>query len=287
MFLACSQVGANRGVPDLVGDPSVFLGAWLGRSTSRRERERSRSASGTYRSGTYKSLGPTMGGGSKKGCGGRAYGMTRRPRTIEYWTGRLPHWEVEGGRYFITLHLAGAIPAEGRKRLRAMAKEFREISEHDSPDWLRSQRAIFAEMERWLDRVGPNAFLGQSDIAEMVLESIEHRCERGDWEMLEYVVMPTHLHLFCEIGSQGLKATMEDFKRWTGHRAAQLLSVDGDRFWQREWFDHWSLSDDEDERIVRYARNNPVTAQLVDRYCAWPFGSWSRSPLPDGNSGAR
>jgi len=126
----------------------------------------------------------------------------------------------------------------------------------------------------------------------MVADAIEHRRQRGDWLVHEYVIMPTHVHLFCEIGSRGMKAVMEDFKRWTGHRAAELLQVgparqagpDFDirsrpaggtyRFWQREWFDHWSRSDEEDERIMLYIRNNPVKAGLVRDYHDWPYGSW-------------
>jgi hypothetical protein len=57
-----------------------------------------------------------------------------------------------------------------------------------------------------------------------------------------------------------------------------LLSIDRGRFWQREWFDHWSRSDDEDERTVVYIRNNPVKAGLVKSYQDWPYASWSRSP---------
>ena len=49
--------------------------------------------------------------------------MTRRPKTTGFWVGRLPHWEVEDGRYFITVHLAGAIPAEGCRRLRILAEQ--------------------------------------------------------------------------------------------------------------------------------------------------------------------
>jgi hypothetical protein len=83
--------------------------------------------------------------------------------------------------------------------------------------------------------------------------------------------MPTHLHLFCEIGAKGLKATFEDFKRWTGHRAAQLLNVEAEAFWQREWFDHWSRSDEGDDRIVRYIQNNPEKGGLVEAPAFWPY----------------
>ena len=118
----------------------------------------------------------------------------------------------------------------------------------------------------------------------MVVEAIAFR-EGRDWQMLEFVVMPSHVHLFFEVTGNSnlstdesrLKAVIEQFKRWTGHEAAKLLSLDGTRFWQDEWFDHWSRSDEEDEKICAYIRRNPEKAQLVQSHLAWPYGSWSTS----------
>ena len=132
---------------------------------------------------------------------------------------------------------------------------------------------IFREIEKWLDRAEWVTHLQNSTVAEMVVEAIEHRQQIGAWKVFEYTVMPTHIHLFCEMGPKGLKKTLEDFKRWTGHRAAKLIAIDGERFWQREWFDHWSRSDAEDDRIVRYIRNNPVKAGLVIDSAEWRFTS--------------
>jgi REP element-mobilizing transposase RayT len=207
--------------------------------------------------------------------------VIRKPKTTAFWVERLPHWKVEDGRYFITIHLAGAIPTEGCVRIKSLADEVRKITDRDSPEWLSLQRAIYREMEEWLDRAEWNAKLRNHDVAAMVVEAIEHREKRGDWRLYEYVVMPTHLHLFCEIGSRGMKSTLEDFKRWTGHQAGKILGVRGERFWQREWFDHWSRSDEQDERIAQYIRENPVKAQLVAMYSDWPYGSWRR-PRPPG-----
>lgn len=195
----------------------------------------------------------------------------RKPETIAFWIGRLPHWEVEGGRYFITIHLAGAIPAAGRREIRAIAAELGGAAQRDSPKWLAVHRRIFAEMERWLDRSKVVDHLGREEVAKMVIEAVEYRHHRGDWNVFECVVMPTHLHLFCEFGRHGMKSTLEDFKRWTGHKAARLIGSDAARFWQREWFDHWSRSDEEDDRIVRYMRQNPEKACLVDRFADWPY----------------
>lgn len=202
--------------------------------------------------------------------------MIRRPKTIGFWVGRLPHWEVEEGRYFVTVHLAGTIPAEGRARLRRLAEQLRKVPGGLDAARLPLQRRIFSEMELWLDRSQWNPHLRRPDIGAMVADAIDHRHERGDWRSLAYVVMPTHVHLFCEAGSAGLKHALEDFKRWTGQQATKLLDPGGPRFWQREWFDHWSRSDEEDQRIVAYIRNNPVKAGLVQEPSHWPHASWNR-----------
>ncbi len=202
--------------------------------------------------------------------------MTRKPQTTAFWVGRLPHWEVEDGKYFITIHLAGAIPTAGTERLRAIARQLRETGDQHSPNWLRNERMTFREIEKWLDRAEWAVQLRNPDVADMVVEAIDHRQTIGDWDVFEYTIMPTHIHLFCEIGRKGLKTTLEDFKRWTGHQAAKIIAIESERFWQREWFDHWSRSDLEDERIMQYIRNNPVKAGLVTDPVEWRYSSASR-----------
>jgi putative transposase len=208
--------------------------------------------------------------------------MTRKPETIAFWRGRLPHWEVEDGRYFVTIHVAGAIPRRGQDRIHAIAAELAKLKVHQDALRLRIQRRIFAEMEAWLDRATRVDYLRNPNIAQMIIEAIAHRQQR-EWNMYEFVVMPSHVHLFFEVsgskslsrvGNERLKSMLEQFKRWTGHEAGKLLSLDGNRFWQDEWFDHWSRSDEEDEKIVTYIRCNPEKAGLVENYLDWPFGSW-------------
>jgi len=68
-----------------------------------------------------------------------------------------------------------------------------------------------------------------------------------------------------------LDATLIAFKRWTATQAGRALGIPGSSLWQREWFDHWSRSVAEDERIVRYIRANPVKAGLVADWRDWPW----------------
>ena len=119
----------------------------------------------------------------------------------------------------------------------------------DGSKRLAVQRRVFAEMESWLDRVAAVAHLQDPKLAQSVMDAIAFR-EGRDWRMFEYVVMPSHLHLFFELLHGDLKAVMEQFKRWTGHQAGKLLALDGSRVWQDEWFDHWSRSDEEDAKII-------------------------------------
>ena len=78
--------------------------------------------------------------------------MSRKPATVAFWCGKLPHWEVEDGRYFVTIHLAGAVRPVGRQRIRTLAEEYRRAALSNSSDALNLNRKIFAEMEKWLDR---------------------------------------------------------------------------------------------------------------------------------------
>lgn len=200
--------------------------------------------------------------------------MTRKPETIAFWIGRLPHWEVVDGRYFVTIHLSGAIPAQGKRRILAAMAELRTAENDLAGQRLRIQRHIFQEMEVWLDGATRSTELAIPSIANMVIEAIDHRSRQGDWNVFEYVIMPTHVHLFFELHGGRLKPALEGFKDWTGHRASKLIEFGRERFWQREWFDHWSRSDEEDERISAYIRRNPVKARLVADYSHWPYGSW-------------
>lgn len=69
-----------------------------------------------------------------------------------------------------------------------------------------------------------------------------------------------------------LKESLEDFERWTGHQAAKLVELPGGRFWQDEWFDHWSRSDEQDDQIDAYVFDNPRKAGLVQRSEDWKYG---------------
>ena len=200
-----------------------------------------------------------------------------KPTTIGFWQGRLPHWEVEDGRYFVTVRLRGAIPKVGRDRIREKSDELRNVDRHNEEEVLKIQRSIFKEMEHWLHRSERVKYLENEKVAQMIIEAVEHRQQECIWNMFEYVVMPNHLHLFFETGDGHIKKVMEDFKHWTAIQANRLLEREG-RLWQTEWFDHWSRSDAESEKIVRYIQQNPQAAGLIQEGEVWPYVGHGRRP---------
>ena len=197
----------------------------------------------------------------------------RRPETVDSWRDRLPHWQVEQGRYFVTMNLHGAIPPSAVNRVLQTAREFDRVhtNETTADRFLRINREIFRQFERWLERRPDATHFRDDDLAGMVLEAIEHRSRRRVWQVFDAVVMPNHVHWFFELHPErSLKRELHEFRRWTGHRASKIRpDIDATRFWQRDWFDHWSRSAAEDEKICRYIRRNPLRAGLatvVDDY---------------------
>jgi REP element-mobilizing transposase RayT len=203
--------------------------------------------------------------------------------TISFWWGHLPHWEIIGGRYLITIHLAGAIPPSGQERIKSQVERLRTaVASGQSGHWQRLR--LFAAMERWLDRAPQVRHLGAASVADAVCQAIEHRVAQGHWELFEYVVLPSHIHLFMRLSRARLKDSMEQFKTWTGGQAIRLLQGETvSPFWQKEWFDHWSRSLPEDDSIASYIRANPVKAGLVQDWRDWPWSSWYRRGSRSGN----
>ncbi len=228
--------------------------------------------------------------------------MRDRPETIRFYRKRLPHWEVADGSYFVTIRLKGAIPKAGMWRVRELRTRYEEAVANGQTG-LEERRAVFREMEHWLDRAPQVAYLADARVAAMVTDAIAHREREGLWTMYSYVIMPNHVHLFFGLGRSaappaddpgrsaapsadhvhrrrgeptdsaglGLSDVLTPFKHWTAQQAKRILCLTQRDFWQREWFDHWSRSPEESDGIVRYIHANPVKAGLTANGPPWPW----------------
>ncbi len=188
-----------------------------------------------------------------------------KQQTIRFWRGRLPHWEVVDASYFITLRLAGTLPVLLKTELNGLMKDVCQ------DDYLDIARQYFQKIEAWLDNDTTFDVLSQANVAEMIISAFREYESRSIWQVHSFVVMPNHLHWFFTPVGQGMIESVRNFKRYTARQVNQCLGTVGKRFWQSEWFDHWSRSPLEDDKIITYIRNNPVKAGLVARAEDWPY----------------
>ena len=79
--------------------------------------------------------------------------------------------------------------------------------------------------------------------------------------------MPNHL----------LSDILKSWKQFTSRRAKKILGMGDEPFWQPESYDHWIRSDEEQARITRYIKNNPVIAGLCARPEDWKWSSAYRA----------
>ena len=199
-----------------------------------------------------------------------------RPRTTSFYRGRLPHWEVEDGVYFVTMRVHGTLPKSAEEELRLLTLDVRAAA---GDERLVLQRRVLARLEAWLNASTEKLHLSEPPVARMIMEAIANLHERGIWEPIEYVVMPNHIHLLVAVTKGDLRSAMVSFKRWTARNAIALLKLTHRPFWEEEWFDHWPRSALEFERIVAYIRANPVKANLVQDYRKWPYGLWNKNEI--------
>ena len=188
-----------------------------------------------------------------------------QPDTVSFWRGLLPHWEVVDGHYFVTLRLANSLPHKVAKELCAI------LSETSKDDSTEAARQYFSKIEHWLDSNHGERLLENAEIAAQLISTANHYQKQGYWDIYAMVVMPTHIHLIFCCGSLNLANVMRRYKKYTAREINRIMHREGKRVWQREWFDHWSRSAQEDKKIISYIRNNPVKAGLVKNPDDWPW----------------
>jgi putative transposase len=193
--------------------------------------------------------------------------------TLRFMRRHLPHWEVEGGRYFLTVRCADSLPKEAVLRLQELAGAMSAIDPRSEP-FAALQRESFRTAEKYLDAGYGSCPLALAKAAKVVCEEL---VALVDWQIdvPHYSVMPNHWHALLLPSSSCPQSLSTIMKRLKGRTAESIrqLGIGSGPVWQREWFDRWIRDDAEWEKWVGYIRNNPVKAGLVQ---TWPEHLWTR-----------
>lgn len=199
--------------------------------------------------------------------------MFARVQTTRFMRGRLPHWEIEGGRYFVTVRLHDSLPREVVTRLAEVHQSLQNI-EARSSEYVRLQRQYFLTMEKYLDAGVGSAPL-RHDVAAKVLAEAFAGLRQENVDVPHFTIMPNHWHALLEpVGEHqvNLHDVMTRFKGRTARAINRALDRHG-VLWQREWFDRWMRTEAEWNRCRDYIRQNPVKAGLVRD---WREDPWTR-----------
>lgn len=186
--------------------------------------------------------------------------------TTRFTRGKLPHWEIDAGRYFVTVRLADSLPRNTVLRLQEIHISLRAATPNSSA-FLVLQRQYFQTMDKYLDGGAGSCLLREPRGAEIVVEEL---LALADWmiDVPHYSVMPNHWHALIVPRSGCTRTLAEIMKRVKG-RSAKRINRLFDRtgpVWQREWFDRWMRHDAEHEKTVAYIQQNHVKARLVSTF---------------------
>jgi len=187
----------------------------------------------------------------------------RLTQTIKLTRRRLPHWEVDRGRYFVTVRCADSLPAEIVIRLTEAHRAMTKIPAR-SAGFIAARREAFRFLEKHRDAGFGSCPLSDSEAAVVVIDELQ---KLSDWEIAvpHYSIMPNHWHAVLvpsDAKAHSLSTVMKRLKGRTTRRIRRFLPGKGP-FWQGEWFDRWIRDEPEWNRIVTYIHNNPVKAGLA------------------------
>ena len=152
--------------------------------------------------------------------------------------------------------------AEKAARLRRLEQTGTDSEENIGRDFRRN-------IERYLDQGHGACHLGRPEVADLVVKALRH-FEGRRYLLNDWVVMPNHVHaVVWPMPNWLLGEVLKSWKQYASRRAKPLVGLAEGRFWQTESYDHWIRNDDEQARICRYIRHNPVTARLCARPEDW------------------
>lgn len=197
--------------------------------------------------------------------------------------GYLPHLEIHGSTYFITLRLDGTLPQRVLNEFRAEVELLRKRKKSNA---IHQERLKYLETKRiqdYLDKGIGECWLRNSEIAEMVKEAILHH-DGVDYTSHACCIMPNHLHwILTPLRKKGMQKSdsrivpiIQRLKSFTSHAANKILRRNG-AFWSREYYDHRIRSSEQLSRLIVYTLENPVKARLCSYCSEWPWSFCSQS----------
>ncbi len=200
---------------------------------------------------------------------------------------RLPHIAPIGATFFVTFRLGDSLPQAVIQRLKQQMDSKIEQLKRQQPkgykEKIRQQHKLFfKQYDHQLDELPfGNCYLKQPEVAKIVADKL-HDLDGSKYDLIAYCIMPNHVHLLFDTSIQivdkdgfyleevpenytQLYQIMKSIKGSTAYLANKLLNRTG-TFWQKDSYDHFIRNEKEFWNIIRYILQNPVRANLVEKW---------------------
>ena len=183
--------------------------------------------------------------------------------------GRLPHWRLPKGLYFVTFRLHDALPVDHVRAIRewVLHEEARERARLGRPltteerAWVRARST--GRLDRSLDEGHGECLLRRPGAAEALVDVMR----RGaGYRLFAWAAMPNHAHAI--VHPEPHVDVSDVVGAWKSISAREIIRRHGVQapVWQREPFDHLVRNEVKAQAYTRYVLDNPVKAGLRD----WP-----------------
>jgi putative transposase len=188
----------------------------------------------------------------------------------------LPHWRQRNATYFVTFHLADALPAAKQAELASFRREWelRHPPPRDEVTWTEFARSMFIKVEDWMDAGYGACWFKQQPYASELSRAMLH-FHQQQYDLGCFVVMANHCHLVIRL-YQGfdLEAIIGAIKRVTANFVNKLEQRRGE-LWQTESYDRIIRNEEHLYRVVPYIGNNPRRAGMPkDAWRRWINPIW-------------
>ena len=86
-----------------------------------------------------------------------------------------------------------------------------------------------------------------------------------------YMILPDHIHFFCTPAFPDSPSLMNWMSYWKSLAARHCPNAEGEKLWQREFWDTQLRASDSYSAKWQYVLENPVRAGLVNKSEDWPY----------------
>jgi putative transposase len=194
--------------------------------------------------------------------------------------GYLPHCDFPGLVQFITFRLADSMPA-------SRGGEWEHLLNIEN---IRERRA---QLEEYLDRGSGECLLRRAGVAQIVEDALLH-FHNERYELLAWCVMPNHVHVLVDVRQTPLGKMVQSWKVHSENKLRRTELTERRALprreygqstnepgrcpalrlkWQREYWDTFMRTEDQERKAIRYIENNPVKAKLCRTANEWLFSS--------------